>query len=313
MSTGTVAVPDRMDGASGGADAFDGSRRRFFWFMLTPSLGFLGVIALLPVLYLLVTSLTPLTLTNPASMWNFSRPLGNYVLILSDSRLHNSIWTQAVLSFFTVALQLLLGLGAAMLVHARASSGEVIRTAFLVPMVLPPIVVAIIWKVLYSPDISPAWWLFNDLGLRVASPITNARFALWSIIVADTWEWFPFTMLIILAALKMMPEDWEEAALVDGASRWQLFWYVTLPYLRSAMLVAGLFRLIDSIKAFPLIYLLTDGGPGTVTEVTNYYTFNQAFSFSYIGYSSAITIVLVVMVALLSFVIVRAIEGDQAQ
>ncbi len=313
MSTGTVAVSGRMHGSSGAADAFDGTRRRFFWFMMTPSLGFLGVIAVLPVLYLLVTSLTPLTLTNPASMWNFSRPFGNYVLLLSDSRLHNSIWTQAVLSFFTVSLQLLLGLGAAMLVHARTSSGEVIRTAFLVPMVLPPIVVAIIWKVLYSPDISPAWWLFNDLGLRVASPITNARFALWSIIVADTWEWFPFTMLIILAALKMMPEDWEEAAMVDGASRWQLFWYVTLPYLRSAMLVAGLFRLIDSIKAFPLIYLLTDGGPGTVTEVTNYYTFNQAFSFSYIGYSSAITIVLVVMVALLSFVIVRTIEGDQAR
>lgn len=289
--------------------AFDRSRRRFFWLMLTPVLGFLGVVAVLPVLYLTITSLTPLTLTNPGSMWNFSRPFANYILLFTDTRLHQSLWTQAVLSFFTVSMQLLLGLGAAMLVNARASSGEVIRTALLVPMVLPPIVVAIIWKVLYSPDISPFWWLFTYLGWTVPAPITDANLALWSIIIADTWEWFPFTMLIILASLKMMPGEWTEAAVVDGATRWQLFRFITLPYLRNALLVAGLFRLIDSIKAFPLIYILTEGGPGTVTEVTNYYTFTQAFGFSYIGYSSAITIVLVAMVAVLSFTIVRLIEG----
>ncbi len=178
-------------------------------------------------------------------------------------------------------------------------------------MVLPPIVVAIIWKIVYSPDISPVWWLFNALGWVVPAPITDPRFALLSIIIADTWEWFPFTMLIILAALKMMPGEWREAALVDGASARQLFFFITLPYLRGALLVAGLFRLIDSIKTFPLIYLLTEGGPGTVTEVTNYYTFVQAFNFSYIGYSSAITIVLVAMVAVLSFVIIRLVDSNE--
>jgi multiple sugar transport system permease protein len=290
-------------------DIFERERNRFFWFMLAPVLGLLGIIAVLPVLYLAITSLTPLTLTNPASAWNFSNPFGNYILLLTDNRLHQSLWTQTILSFFTVSLQLLLGLAAAMVVHSRLTSGEVIRTALLIPMVLPPIVVAIIWKVLYSPDISPAWWLFNAMGWSVPAPITDARFALWSIIVADTWEWFPFTMLILLAALKMMPDEWSEAAQVDGATPWQVFRYVTLPYLKSALLVAGLFRLIDSIKAFPLIYLLTEGGPGNVTEVTNYYTFTQAFGFSYIGYSSAITIVLVALVAVLSFVIVRTVEG----
>ncbi|WP_316980298.1 carbohydrate ABC transporter permease [Shumkonia mesophila] len=272
-------------------------KRRFFWRLVLPALGFLGLITLLPVLYLVVTSLTPLTLTNPSSASDFSKPLANYGLLLSDTRLRESLWTQAKLSFFTVGLQLVLGLWAATVVHARPLTGEVIRTAFLIPMVLPPIVVAIIWKVLYSPDISPFWWLFTAFGLSVPSPITDARMALGAIILADTWEWFPFTMLIILAALKLMPDEWIEAALVDGATEWQTFRYITLPYLKGSLLVAGLFRLIDSIKAFPLIYILTDGGPGTVTEITNYYTFVQAFNFSYIGYSSAITVCLVALVA----------------
>jgi multiple sugar transport system permease protein len=174
-------------------------------------------------------------------------------------------------------------------------------------MVLPPIVVAIIWKVLYTPDISPFWWLFGALGWNVPALITDANWALTAIVVADTWQWFPFTMLMILAALQMMPEEYVEAARIDGARAWQVTWHVVLPYLQGVLLVATLFRLIDSIKAFPLIYILTDGGPGNVTEVTNYYSFLQAFNFSYLGYSSAITVVLVLLTVALSAAIIRAV------
>jgi multiple sugar transport system permease protein len=221
------------------------------------------------------------------------------------------LWVQAKLSFWTVGLQLALGLGCALLLNLRSGFLHALRTVFLIPMVLPPIVVAIIWKVLYTPDISPFWWLFNALGWDIAAPITAADWALTAIIVADTWEWFPFTMLMILAALQMMPEEHVDAARIDGASAWQLTLYVTLPYLRGVLLVAGLFRLIDSIKAFPLIYILTDGGPGTVTEVTNYYSFVQAFNFSYLGYSSAITVVLVAFTVLLSWALIRLVGWGQ--
>lgn len=283
-------------------------RRGYFWYLL-PVLAFLFIVTLLPVLYLVVTSLTPLTLTQPASIGDFSDPLQNYRLLLSDKRLHDSVWTQVKLSVFTVSLQLLLGFGVALLLNSRSASRDLLRTVFLVPMVLPPIVVAIIWKVLYSPDISPLWWAFNQLGWRIAAPITDARWALPAIIAADTWEWFPFTMLIILAALKTLPEDWVEAARMDGATPWQITRYITLPYLRGALLVAGLFRLIDSIKTFPLIYVLTDGGPGTTTEVTNYYVFVQSFNFSYLGYSSAVSVMLVLCVVALSWFIVQTVEG----
>ena len=263
------------------------------------------IVTLAPMVYLVATSFTPLSLTNPATAWNFSHPLANYRLLLSDERFGNSLWVQAKLSFWTVGLQLAIGVGFAFLLNLRSGLLRALRTVFLIPMVLPPIVVAIIWKVLYTPDISPAYWMFKALGWNVPALITDPTWALPAIIAADTWEWFPLTMLMVLAALQTIPEELLDATRVDGANAWQTAIHVSLPYIRGTLMVAALFRLIDSIKAFPLIYLLTDGGPGSVTEVTNYYAFQQAFNFSYLGYSSAITMVLVAVALVLSWGVVR--------
>jgi multiple sugar transport system permease protein len=280
-------------------------RRHFLTWCLAPSLAVLFVVTLAPMVYLVVVSFTPLSLTNPATAWRFSHPLSNYRLLLSDERFLNSLWVQAKLSFWTVALQLAIGIGFALLLNLRSGMLHALRTVFLIPMVLPPIVVAIIWKVLYTPDISPVYWVFRSLGWNVPALITDPHWALPAIIAADTWEWFPLTMLMILAALQTVPEELADAARVDGANSWQTTLHVLLPYIRGTLMVAGLFRLIDSIKAFPLIYLLTDGGPGSVTEVTNYYAFEQAFNFSYLGFSSAITVVLVAATLVLSWAVVR--------
>jgi multiple sugar transport system permease protein len=280
-------------------------RRRAFLLGLAPALVVLAAVTLLPAIYLLVTSMTPLDLTRPETRLDFSSPAGNYVEALGDQRFVNSVWVQVKLSVATVLLQLLMGLGVALLLNARSRFLEAVRTAFLIPMVLPPIVVAIIWKIIYTPDVSPMHRLLEFVGLPVRSLIANADMALWAIAVADTWEWFPFTMLMILAALQMIPDEPLEAARIDGAGRAQLFWYVILPYIRPTLVVVAMFRLIDSIKAFPLIYVLTNGGPGTVTEVTNYYAFVQAFNFSYWGYASAIATMMVAGVFLLSWAISR--------
>jgi multiple sugar transport system permease protein len=129
---------------------------------------------------------------------------------------------------------------------------------------------------------------------------SSVNFALTSIVIADTWEWMPFTFLMVLAALQTIPEEYSEAALVDGASRIQIFFYVTLPFITPILVISALFRLIDSVKAFPLIFLLTGGGPGSVTEVTNYYAYQLAFDSNEIGYSSAVTIVMLLLVVAVS-------------
>jgi multiple sugar transport system permease protein len=284
--------------------------RRFQWWCLVPTLAVLGAVTLAPTLYLIAVSFTPLTLTRPQTAWDFSQPAQNYELLLSDARLHGSFWVQAKLSFWTVTLQMVLGVLVALLLNVRAHLLEALRTVFLIPMVLPPIVVAIIWKVLYTPDISPAHWALGALGWPMPALITDPGWALTAVIIADVWEWFPFTMLMTLAGLQMLPQDLVDAARIDGAGAWQVTRFVMLPFLRGVLLVAGLFRLIDSIKAFPLIFVLTDGGPGTVTEVTNFYSYIQAFNFSYLGYSSAITVVLVAATLVLSAVVIRVVGWE---
>jgi multiple sugar transport system permease protein len=287
------------------AIGWQAERRRAFLLGLSPSLAVLLLITLLPATALVIASFTPLSLTDPVASFRFDDPLVNYRQLLRDDRFLASIAVQFKLSASSVALQLLAGLGLALLLNGKSRVLEGARTVFLIPMVLPPIVVALIWKIMYTPDVSPIHRTLDALGWPVRSLIANPDTALWAISLADTWQWFPFTMLMVLAALQMIPDDPIEAATLEGANRWQLFRYIVFPYIRPVLVVCGLFRLIDSFKAFPLIYVLTNGGPGSVTEVTNYYGFIQAFNFSYWGYASAIATVMLVGVFVLSWLVGR--------
>jgi multiple sugar transport system permease protein len=297
-----------------GALSWEASRRRAYLTGLVPALAVLAVITVVPTLFLAGASLTPLSLVDPASVLDFSNPLRNYAELLHDPRFLGSLVMQLQLSALTVTLQLAAGLGLALLLNVRSSFFEAIRTVFLIPMVLPPIVVALIWKIIYTPDVSPLHRFLDFVGLPADSFITSASTALLAVAVADTWQWFPFTMLMILATLQMIPNEPLEAAKIDGASHWQTFRYIIFAYIRPALIVSGLFRLIDSFKAFPLIYVLTDGGPGSATEVTNYYAFVQAFNFSYWGYASAIAMVLLTGVFTLSWAAGRlGWNGDEGE
>jgi multiple sugar transport system permease protein len=286
------------------------ARRRMFAVFVVPAVGILVVVTVLPLLYLVVTSFTPLDLTDPASRrW---AGLANYRQLAGDARFWSSVWVQGQLSFWTVSLQLVIGFAIALLLNRRMRALELVRSAFIVPMVLPPVVVALIWKILFTPDISILDWTLGLLGLPQPAWLADPRLALWAIIVADLWEWFPFVMLMLLAALQMLPAEPLEAARLDGASPWQVFRHVTLPLLKPAILVATLFRLIDSVKAFPHIFIMTGGGPGTTTEVTNFYAYLQGFSYTYIGYSSAVIMVMLIATLLMS-VAVLYVTGAEVE
>ena len=287
-------------------------RRAMLWGLL-PALIVLAAVTVAPGLYLVATSLTPLNLTMPHTLWDFSFPHGNYVDLFEDSRFIKSVWVQAKLSVATVILQLLIGLGFALLLNGTSRIRRFARSGLLLPMVLPPIVVGILWRVMFTVDISPFHRLMDWIGVPVGSLLTNPSTALWAIVAVETWEWFPFTMLMTIAALQMIPASPIEAARIDGARDHQVFWYITLPYIRQTLIVAGLFRLIDSIKAFPLIFVLTDGGPGDVTEVTNYYAYRQALTFSLWGYGSAIATLMVIGIFVISWWIDRMTGRTHAE
>jgi len=286
------------------------ANRRIYYAFLMPAALVLVVVTLFPFLYLFGTSLTPYELTKPQSL--HFEGLVNYESLSKDVRFLNSLWVQGRLSLATVSLQLLIGLALGMLLNARWRFIELIRTIYIIPMVLPPVVVAIIWKVLFSPNISVIYWLLELAGLPQRAWLSDPTLALWAIVIADVWEWFPFTMLMLLAALQMLPEEPLEAARIDGASGWQVFWHIILPLLKPVIVVAGLFRLIDSVKAFPHIFIMTSGGPGIATEATNYYAYMQGFSYTFVGFASAISLTMPVAVFLLSGVIMRMV-GTQVE
>ncbi|AHG63511.1 carbohydrate ABC transporter permease [Advenella mimigardefordensis] len=293
------------DNASGKSVSWEQARNRAFLSGLLPALAVLLVITLAPALALVVTSFTPLSLVDPEASFNFSDPLINFRQLMQDERFLGSVVTQCQLSVLTVAMQLVTGTGLALLLNGKSSILQYARSVFLIPMLIPPVVVALIWKIIYSPDISPMHRLFELSGWTIEALTTNPHTALLAIAVADTWQWFPFTLLMVLASLHMLPADPVEAAKMDGASRLQVLRYIVLPHIRPVLVVCGLFRLIDSFKAFPLIYILTDGGPGNVTEVSNYYGFTQAFNFSYWGYGSAIAVLILAGVFVLSLLVTR--------
>ncbi len=288
-----------------GRGGWEAARRRAFLLGLSPALLVLAAITLVPGLALVAVSFTPLSLVDPAASFRFDDPLVNYRQLWHDPRFLGSVAVQVKLSAASVTLQLAAGLAIALLLNAHSRLLAAVRSAFLIPMVLPPIVVALIWKILYTPEVSPLHRALEAAGWPVGSLIADPDTALAAITVAETWQWFPFTMLMVLAALQMIPADPLEAARIDGANRWQLFRHIVLPYIRPVLVVCALFRLIDSFKAFPLIYVLTNGGPGTVTEVTNFYGFIQAFNFSYWGYASAIAVLMLAGVLVLSWLIGR--------
>lgn len=301
LAGGVVANHSRVTANASWAQ----SRQRTFLLFLAPALVVLFVVTALPTAFLLASSLTPYDLTKPDSL-RFTG-LDNFARLFADDRFWNSVWVQARFSFWTVLLQLLIGLGLALLLSGRHRFLEFIRTAFVLPMVLPPVVVALIWKVLFTPDISVLNWSLGLLGLPEPAWLADPSLALGAIIVANTWEWFPFVLLLLIAALQMLPTEPMEAARIDGASAWQVFRDVILPLIKPALLVAGLFRLIDSFKAFPEVYIMTGGGPGVVTEVTNYYAYLQGFSYTRIGYSSAIIVVMLITTFGLSLAIIKAV------
>ncbi len=293
---------------------FQKNKGRFYKSLIIPSIIILTIITILPVLYLLATSLTSWDLSRPGSLQFIG--LRNYIRLLSggDRRFVNSVVVQLKLSLYTVPAQILLGLGLAVFVKEKFTPGwltELARGVFLIPMVIPPIVAGLIWKILFTPQVSIINYIVTSLGGQRMEWLGHPDLALVAIAIGSIWMFFPFCFLLLYAGLLSLPEEPYEAAQVDGASFMQTFRYITLPMLGPTLTIVTLFRIIDSIKSFPLVYVITGGGPGTATEPTNFYAYIRAFTYSYAGYSSAMIIVIISFTMLITAILIRRIKWSR--
>lgn len=270
--------------------------------MIIPAIIAVAIFAIVPLAGMLALSFSDYHLIR-GSNGNFG--FHNFVKLVNDKRLINSIYVMAVLSLFGVAAQVIIGTAVAVGLQKIVGKWRLGRVLFLVPYAVPHVAVALIWLSLFTPTLSPINAFFDLFGITVPSFLTSQNGAMFAIIVADTWTNFPFTMLIILAALQGISPDLDEAAALDGATRVKTFIYVTLPLLLPALLMVTLFRFIDSLKHFPMIFVMTKGGPGRSTQATNYYAYIQTFQNSNVAYGAAIAVLLFLMAALISFYVAK--------
>ena len=245
--------------------------------------------------------------------YRFGRDLGpagldNYRAMVSDAVFREAVWTTAKYVGLAVTVETLLGLGLALLVAREIRFGGVLRIGLILPMTIAPVVVGVIWRLMYASDIGVVNPLFAAFGLDPPNVLAQETSAFVGVVVVDVWEWTPLLFLIILAGLQSLPQEPLEAARVDGAGPVRAFFDHTLPMLAPVLMVAVVLRLIDAVGTFDQIFVLTKGGPGTATQLVSTYAYNTAFLFTQYGQAMAMVCALLVLVLLLMVAAVRLIR-----
>lgn len=225
--------------------------------------------------------------------------LDNFSIIYTDATFWQAILTTTLFVVVAVAIETLLGLLLALIVARELRFAGLIRVTLILPMTIAPVVVGVIWRLLYASDIGVVNPLFELFGFEAPNVLAHPMTAFFGLVVVDVWEWTPLLFLIILAGLHSLPQDPIEAARVDGASRLQTFFHHTLPLLKPVLLVGVVLRTIDAVGTFDQIYVLTKGGPGTATQLISIYAYNTAFLFNQYGRAMAMLISLLACLLLL--------------
>jgi multiple sugar transport system permease protein len=273
------------------------------------------------VLYLIAFSVYPLVVSlirsfqdydSRADSWTWIG-VGNYRELFTSDEFWHTVERTAIFTFGGVAIQVVLGTALALFFNQQLRGSTIVRSILILPMLLTPIVVGLMWRMLLNPDWGMLNWIVERLGFQNVGWLSDSGTAMFTLILVDCWQWTPFVFIIVFARLQALPEDVFEAASVDGASWFERTRYITLPLLMPAIVFAAVFRGIDAFRTFDLVYGLTNGGPVQATSTLSFEAFQNGFQYYRYGYASAIAYVMVVVAAvgitlLFRFVRVRRVE-----
>ncbi len=248
------------------------------------------------------------------SFYRFGRPvegvgLQNYSDVLRDPLFRSALWVTLRFVFLAVTLEVVLGLLLAMLCAGELRFVRAVRTVLIVPMVIMPVVVGIVFRLIYASDVGLLSAVSRALGGGPVQILGSESRSFVAIVAMDVWEWTPLMFLILLAGIQSLPVEPFEAARVDGASSWRTFWDHTLPMLRPVLAVAVVLRTIDAFGTFDQVYVLTNGGPGTATQLISIYGYKTAFKFVQFGLAAAMLLMVSLVVLALAFLAVRLIRS----
>jgi len=269
-----------------------------------PALLVLGALSIYPLLFAVEISLRT---AGGYGLDHFRRLAADRLFLVSLGQ--TLLYTAAAL-----ALEFALGLALALLVNREFRLRRLVRAVLLIPMLLPPVVVAVLWRLILNPEFGVLNGTLRGWGLetRGLTWVAAENTALLSVILVDVWQWTPFLFLLLLAGLQGLPVEPFEAAVVDGASRWQVFRRLTLPMLRPVIAIAVLLRGMDLLRVFDQIFILTQGGPGFATETVTLYIYRTAFRFHNFGYAAAMSFVLLAATTTVARAFLRLLRQQPA-
>ena len=280
--------------------------------LLVPLLVTLCTVLLYPIGYSFLLSL---------HKWSFARPflgktfvgISQYLKALTSEPFLVSIVNTLVFAASAVSIQLVLGIVIALLLHGNFKGRKIFQTILFIPVVLTPVGVGILWKILLSTDIGLFPYILSTIGFPGISLLSNPLLAKLCIIMIDIWTETPFVFIMVLASLESLPSEPFEAAYIDGASRRQIFRYITLPLIKPVIMVVVLIRVMDVLRIFDTIYILTGGGPGSATESVSTHTMRAMFEWFRTGYSSALSFIILLIIVIVSLILTKIFKVEYLQ
>ena len=230
--------------------------------------------------------------------WDRAERIGfdHYVRMFNDDGVRESAWVTFRFGFWTILIEMVLGTALALMLEKPIRGASIFRTIFILPLMVSPVVVGLIWRYLFDARIG---WINHYLGVIGIEPqiwLGDPQLAFFAIVFTDIWQWTPFIFIIVIAGLQALPSEVLEASTIDGANWWQQIFLVKLPMIRSILVIALLMRLIDVFRALEVMFIMTYGGPGRSTELLSLHIYKNAFDGLQLGYASAISVLLIVLV-----------------
>ena len=279
---------------------------RHYWAFAVPAATVVLLVILFPWIFTVFMSLHDWKVTGATPFVG----LANYAKMLQDERFLWAIVRTVWFTIGTVVAPMLLGVWAAVCFASNFRLRGLARTLFVLPMMATPVAIALVWTMMFHPQLGVLNYLLTSVGLPPSSWVYDSSTVIPTLVMVETWQWTPLVMLIVLGGIASLPQEPYEAAILDGASAWQMFRHITLPLVWPFIMVAAVIRLIDALKTFDTIYVITLGGPGTSSETLNILLYQTAFAYYDLGYGSAIVVVFFLLILLISLLLLRVRQRE---
>lgn len=287
-------------------------RKYFPYLLLIPAILLVVIVLIYPILFGMKTMFFK---------WNYAQPtlgkvfvgFGNFIEILHDGSFWQSIKNTFIYTAGSVFVSFIIGFALALLMSEPFKGRSAIRVLIMLPVFIVPVVIALLWRILYNGQFGIIPYILNSLGIiaKGTTPLGTTQWTMIFVLIVAIWQVTPFYFLVLVAGLQAIPIEQYEVAKIDGANKFQEFFHITLPWMKYIIMFVLLITTIDAFKVFDIIYILTGGGPGNATEVVSYYIYRQGFQFFQVGYASALSFIILIIEAIVAVVFLSLLRQQK--